>query len=245
MTRRKMVARSAAAVLAFGLVGGLAPNTNPATARTRTTARRVSVSFNPNPAWCKFSDTLPMTDMTEAQMMDEMMFYPRMKRNLTPATCQKVIADLAAAKQYGMQFPTAAAAVRGGFRMIAGYVKGQGAHYIGPNGISSTFDPKVPNFLLFDGNGPTAKLAGLMWLVNSGQMPPTEGYPGGNDHWHRHHIVCFVGGVIVAEDISDAQCNAMGGGNLDISDNWMLHAWIVPHMEYLPDVFRPHVPFLP
>ena len=200
--------------------------------------------FRANPAWCKFSDTLPMEDMTEQQMMDEMDFYPEMKHDLRPDTCRTVITDLVAAKAYGLQFPTAAKAIAGGFHMVAPYIPGQGAHYMGPNGFGPTFDPKVPNFLLFDGNGPNAKLAGLMWLVNSGQAPPKEGYPGGNDHWHRHGIVCMVGGLILGDGISDAACAAMGGVQIDISSLWMLHAWIVPGMEYLPDVFRPHVPML-
>ncbi len=239
---RTRFGQSAAVIVATtAIISGLASNGAEARVARRQIRRHAAVQ--PHANWCKFSDTLPMMDMSEMQMMDEMNFYPMMKHNLGANECAKVVSGLTAAKKYGMQFPTAADAIKGGFRLIAPYIPGQGAHYIGPLGINATFDPNTPNFLLFGGNGPTAPLVGLMWLVQSGQTPPA-GIPGGNDHWHRHNIVCMVGGVILAEDISDAACAAMNGGNIDISGLWMLHAWIVPGYEYLPDVFRPHVPFL-
>src|SRR5438132_11497108 len=95
-----------------------------------------------------------------------------------------------------------------GYHMIAPYAKGQGAHYMGPQGFGPTFDPKTPNFLLYGGNTPSAPLVGLMWLVQSGQQPPAIGLPGGNDHWHRHYNVCFNGTIIFAEEVTAAECQA-------------------------------------
>ena len=131
-----------------------------------------------------------------------------------------------------------------GFHMIVPYVHGMGAHYIGPDGIPTTVNPKRPNFLLYGGNGPDAPLVGLMWLVNSGQAPPAVGLPGGNDHWHRHSRLCMANSLVVGDGLTDQACSAMGGVNLDTSNLWMLHAWYVRGWTYRPDVFRPHHPML-
>ncbi len=241
--RKRNLATKVATIAAVTCIAATVANTGTASART-TQRVATHTPAQAHRAWCNFSDTLPMTDMSDQQMMDEMDFYPMMKHNLGAKECSKVVVDLVSAKRYGLQFRTAGAAIAAGYHMVAPYVPGQGAHYMGPQGFSSTFDPMIPNFLLFGGNGPNAPLVGLMWLVQSGQQPPTAGLPGGNDHWHRHGMVCMVNGIIMAENISDAACAAMGGVNIDISSLWMLHAWIVPGYEYLPDVFRPHVPFL-
>lgn len=192
--------------------------------------------------WCNADDPMPMDDMTEAQMMDEATFYPDMKGPLSRSDCRELTGHLRRAKRFAFQYPTAQDAVAAGFRMIVPYVPGMGAHYMDPARLG-VWDPDRPNFLLYGGNGSNAPLVGLMWIVNSGGAPP-QGFSGGNDHFHRHEKLCLVGGLIVAEGLSDAQCAAMGGANLDVSGLWMLHAWLVPGWEYRDDVFRPHHPDL-
>lgn len=194
--------------------------------------------------WCTANDPPPMTDMSDQQMMDEETFYPAMKGALSRSDCRALTRDLRAARRYARQFRTAAKATAGGFRMIVSYVHGMGAHYVGPAGITSSLDPTKPNFLLYGGNGSNAPLVGLMWLVNSGQAPPAEGLPGGNDHWHRHSVLCLANGMVVGDDLSAAACAARGGTNQDTSNLWMLHVWFVRGWEYTPDVFRPHHPNL-
>jgi hypothetical protein len=196
------------------------------------------------PWWCTADDPLPMTDMTMQMMMDEATFYPQPKGTLSHRDCAHLTQDLRAARAYAMQYPTAADAVAAGFTMLVPYVHGMGAHYLGPQGISTSFDPRRPNFLMYGGNGPNAPLVGVMWLVDSGSAPPPVGLPGGNDHWHRHMLLCMVHGIIVAEDLTNAACAAMGGVNLDTSHLWMNHGWIIPGWEYRPDVFRMHHPDL-
>ncbi len=207
-------------------------------------ATPVSASTSHRRWYCTANDPLPMTDMSEQQMMDEANFYPDMKGPISRSDCRQLTSDLRAAREYAMQFPTAGAAIAGGFHMIVPYVHGMGAHYIGPDGIPSTVNEKRPNFLLYGGNGPDAPLVGLMWLVNSGQAPPASGLPGGNDHWHRHPRLCLTGGLVVGDGLTDQACSAVGGLNLDTSNLWMLHAWYVPGWTYRPDVFRPHHPML-
>lgn len=231
MLRRKVVVALVSVIVIAGTVAASMPGAD--------AARRASR----NRRWCQSYDTLPMTDMLPAQMMDEANFYPAPKGQLSASDCTQVVADLVLAKRYALQFPTAADAMAAGFRMVAPYVRGQGAHYAGPQGVFAPFDPTTPNLLLYGGNGPTAPLVGLSWLVNSGQTPPA-GMPGGNDHWHRHRNVCMRGGIIIAEEVTAKTCGTFGGAIIDISNLWLLHAWIVPGYEYPPDIFRPHAPFL-
>jgi hypothetical protein len=192
--------------------------------------------------WCDANDPLPPDHMTEQQAADEAQFYPEAKGQLSRRDCRRLSYGLVAARRYAMQYPTAADAYAAGFRMIVPFVDGMGAHYIGPDGITATADPRRPNFLLYGGNESDSPLVGLMWLVASGQAPPADGLPGGNDHWHRHMRLCLVRGLVVGEDLTNAQCRALGGFNLDTSNLWMLHAWVVPQWKYRPDVFRPHHP---
>ena len=141
-------------------------------------------------------------------------------------------------------YPTAAKAVAGGFRFLAPYVHGQGSHYLSASGITSTIDPTKPNLLLFGGNSPASRLVGMAWIVNTGQAPPVDGLPGGNDHWHRHQSLCLANGIVVGDGISETACAALGGTNLNTSNLWLLHAWFIPKWLYQPDVFRPHHPML-
>jgi hypothetical protein len=192
---------------------------------------------------CNPNDPLPMTDMSEQQMMDEETFYPEMKGTLSASDCRAVKTDLRASRRFARRYSTPAKAIAGGFRFIAPYVRGQGAHYLSSTGITSTIDPTKPNFLLFGGNSSNARLVGMGWIVNSGQAPPA-GLPGGNDHWHRHMSLCFANGIVVGDGISNAACSARGGANVDTSNLWLLHAWMIPGWLYKPDTFRPHHPML-
>lgn len=192
---------------------------------------------NHGPWWCTADDPMPMPHSD-----DDMEHYHDPKGPLSKADCRSLTADLREARRYALQFPTAADAVAAGFRMIVPYLEGMGAHYIGPSGFG-VWNATRPNFLLYGGNGGDAPLVGLMWIVRSAGMPP-EGFAGGNDHFHRHQALCMVNGLIVAEGLTDAQCAARGGFNVDMRALWLLHVWFVPGWQYKPDVFRAHHPEL-
>jgi hypothetical protein len=218
-------------------------------AATMTTVIGASISAPavgaaPRPWFCNANDPLPMDDMTEQQMMDEETFYPEMKGALSATDCLALRKDLRAARRFALQHSTPAKAVAGGFRFIAPYVRGQGAHYISSAGPTTTIDPTKPNLLLFGGNSANARLVGMGWIANSGQAPPAVGLPGGNDHWHRHMSLCFANGIVVGDGISNSACSARGGVNLDVSNLWLLHVWTISDWLYRPDVFRPHHPRL-
>ena len=97
--------------------------------------------------------------------------------------------------------------------------------------VDRTFDPAHPEMLLYDGSGPTAKIVGLSYYVTSGKTAPV-GFAGPNDPWHQHIGLCVNGsGVIGAEKLTPAQCAELGGHKADGSNEWMVHAWVVPGWE--------------
>jgi hypothetical protein len=124
------------------------------------------------------------------------------------------------------------------------YATGMGTHHRNPStGIlpaPGVFNPDEPTYLQYDGNGPDAKLAGMSWYVNSGSMPP-EGFPGDNDWWHVHPQLCLSGGLVVR----DGPCQPGDNGfTVDLSNYWMVHAWVLPDWAYKPDIFINHHPCL-
>jgi hypothetical protein len=82
--------------------------------------------------------------------------------------------------------------------------------------------------------------------VKTNDGNPPDGFAGDNDWWHQHAHTCLhrANHTYLGEGYSDAQCAAMGGINVDFSDYWMLHAWVLPQWELQADVFRNHHPCL-
>ena len=58
--------------------------------------------------------------------------------------------------------------------------------------IDDVFDPAEPEFLQYNGNGPTARAGGHVVLRAHRQtgLPP-EGFVGNNDWWHHHPTLCL------------------------------------------------------
>jgi hypothetical protein len=165
---------------------------------------------------------------------------------ITDAATRNLLAQqLDTARKAAMSFPTAADAVRGGYRMVTTYLPCIGAHYMNARYIYA-FDPAHPAMLLYDGNGPDAKIVGLSYyVVTPGRNDPPEGFAGPNDHWHRHIGLCVKGGVVIGpEKWTKAQCDAAGGVKVDGSHAWMVHAWVVPGWESAWGVFSGEHPEL-
>jgi hypothetical protein len=153
--------------------------------------------------------------------------YTQEKGPLDATNCLALNIHLNEAVKYASQFPTAGVAEANGWHHLAPFIAGQGTHHVNiERGITSDFDPRRPNLLMYDSNSDSGVLTGMVWAVVSGHMPP-EGFPGDNDHWHFHEKLCYVDGpFIVGDNISDAQCAARGGVNQDTSDIWLLHVWL-------------------
>ncbi len=131
------------------------------------------------------------------------------------------------------KYPTAADAEQAGWWKATPSLYGIGAHYIkGVSGLSVAvpFDLLNPNILLYDGEGPDAKFAGVSYVV-AGDV---EGYTGSYDFWHAHSSVCIgSGGITLTEEnspywYSEPECTASGGRVMPLAADKMIHVWIGP-----------------
>jgi 5'-nucleotidase len=99
--------------------------------------------------------------------------------SLGVSDCQAFSAQLDLARFFAHAHFNASDATADG-ATSSSYVAGSGAafHFTGP---TSTFDPTLPDTLLYDGTDPTAQVAGMEWNVVSDAAP--DGFVGGNDVW--------------------------------------------------------------
>ncbi len=161
---------------------------------------------------------------------------------LDNATRDQVAAQLVAARDFALRYPTVSDATKAGFIVAGGFAPGVGAHYVGIAGAASgVFDASKASTLIYDGTSPTSRIVGLMYLGGAAQAP--EGFAGPNDHWHRHSGVCtkFSAGKIEVpfpadSDVTKAMCDAQKGIFMNRT-TWMVHAWVVPGWESPSGVF--------
>jgi hypothetical protein len=169
------------------------------------------------------------------------------QHSLTHAQRDELETQMAEARTVVAKFPTVASAEAAGYKRSTPYVPCIGAHYTN-TGLAGAFNPAAPSELLYDGTTPDSKLVGLSYLVyNPGGQPPA-GFAGPNDHWHQHNAnggLCFKGATVVGgEEMTRAQCAAIGGRKGLLNDIWMLHAWVVPGFECSWGVFSGECPEL-
>lgn len=131
-------------------------------------------------------------------------------------------------------------ALAAGYQKAAAELPGIGAHYVRWDLVDRPFDPTQPSMLLYDESAVRPdRLAGFSYWVRSTDGPP-EGFAGDADHWHMHHGLCFVDGLLTNEDVSDpADC---AGDWLAGTDLWMGHAWVNPEVENPWGRFAPRNP---
>jgi hypothetical protein len=136
---------------------------------------------------------------------------------------------------WATRYATAADAMKDGWVKATRSLYGIGAHYVRTNivGLSSPFSLLQPNILLFDGEGPDAKFAGVSYIVGGNGAP--KGFAGPYDSWHSHTSVCFKGGTVVSLNetgssiwYSEPECIAAGGTVIPLASDEMLHLWIGP-----------------
>lgn len=145
-------------------------------------------------------------------------------------------AQLVAATEAAMKYPTVADAEREGLRRILGYAPGGGATYYDPEaagGDLSAFDPAKPAAWIYSGNRPKSVVVGTMYLVDSADLP--AGFVGSGDLWTQHSNVCVVtdseGAVDLPLKIDStvlaSECKAEKGVLYE-NTPWMLRVWQVP-----------------
>lgn len=188
--------------------------------------------------------------------------YPGIKKaQLSEKDCGQLSTSLEAALEYASQWRTVGDAHAAGFHHAGNYVPGWGSHLLALDGFDPTivaaedfdrddpsfpgspfdaaFDPERPTFLQYAGDEPDSELVGLTWYLRSEGGKPPEGFPGSNDMWHVHESLCIANDSfqVLLDNSSKEECEAASGINVKLGNYWMLHAWVVPGYEYVPDPF--------
>ena len=191
-------------------------------------------------------------------------YYGLTKGMLSWQDCIDVSEQFGDAIEWAMQWPTVADAEADGFHMAVDYVEGMGTHHVrlGDFSMDADFDPLdpefpdtrmdgvfdfgQPEFLMYASSAQDAELVGFAWYVKTDPENPPTGFPGDNDWWHVHQVLCFTNSSFqaVGEDITDEECHSRGGTNVHLDDYWMTHAWIIEPWLTEFDVFTNHHPCL-
>jgi hypothetical protein len=217
----------------------------------------------PVPWWCDPVEEIPVTQGPAVGSVDY--YAGTHKAPLTWDQCLALSRQIDSAKQYALQWPTAADATADGWRMATSFIPGMGTHHIrggltpamlndpsfdkdNPNldaaGLDDQFVPSRPEVLQYDGNGPTAKLVGFDYYVRTDTGQPPAGFEGNNDWWHIHPKICFrkTDAAMVGFNTSDASCASQNGINVNMANYYMLHVWVLDDMKFIPDVYAGMIP---
>jgi hypothetical protein len=166
---------------------------------------------------------------------------------LDPGAHAQLAMELVAARAAALKYPTVADATRAGFIPAGKFSPETGAHYINIGAtLHAGFDAANPGSLIYDGDSPTSRVIGAMYM--SSDAAPPVGFVGPNDHWHRHTNTCveFSGGKIIVpfaadSDVTQQQCTDVHGVFMKRTV-WMVHAWVVPGWESPLGVFSHNNP---
>ncbi|MGZ4683422.1 MAG: hypothetical protein ACXWCM_07270 [Acidimicrobiales bacterium] len=217
----------------------------------------------PVPWWCTSTEEIPVTSGPAVGSVD---YYAGTHKAPLPwDQCKTVSAQFDIAKAYALQWPTAGDAVAAGWRMATPYVPGMGTHHVrggitpqmlaDPSfdrnnpildaaGLDDVFDPAKPEVMQYDGNTSSAKLVGFDYYVRTSTGLPPAGFPGNNDWWHIHPKICFrlSDAVMVGFNTTDSNCTSQQGINVNMSNYYMLHVWVLDDMTFEPDVYAGMIP---
>ena len=217
----------------------------------------------PVPWWCTSTEEIPVTSGPAVGTVD---WYANVdKAPLAWDDCLTMSAQFDVAKKFAEQWPTEGAAESDGWNEVTPYVPGMGTHHVrggitpamlaDPSfnrqnpildsvGLDDNFEPTKPDVLQFDGNGPTAKLVGFDYYVRTNTGLPPTGFAGNIDWWHHHPWICHrkSDAQMIAFNVSDASCTSQNGVNVNLSNYYMLHVWVLDDMKFIPDVFAGQIP---
>lgn len=226
-------------------------------------AKQAETSGGPLPWWCNPTEEIPVTDGPASGSVD--WYAGTHKAPLSWADCKALSGYLDTALQYSKQWPTRGAAEAAGFREVTGYVPGMGTHHVkggitpamlnSPTfdrlnpildnaGLDDEFEPSRPEVMQYAGTGASARLVGFDYYVRTSTGQPPAGFVGNNDWWHHHPWICHrkTDAAMIAFNVSDASCTSMNGTNVNLSNYYMLHVWVVEDMTFEPDVYAGMMP---
>ncbi|MBX3286480.1 MAG: hypothetical protein KF703_14125 [Actinobacteria bacterium] len=215
------------------------------------------------PWWCTATEEIPVTDGPAAGTVD--WYAGTHKGDLAWDDCEAMSAQFDVAKAYALQWPTRGQAEADGWKEMTSYISGMGTHHLrggitpamlaSPTfdrqnpildgvGLDDVFDPAHPEVLQFDGAGANAQLVGFDYYVRTSTGLPPEGFPGNNDWWHHHPWICFRNSdaAMIGFNQSDSWCTTRSGTNVNLSNYYMLHVWVLDDMIFEPDVFAGMMP---
>lgn len=111
-----------------------------------------------------------------------------------------------------------------GFRLVVRELPGMGAHFVRlSNARSATFDPTLPNMLLYKQNAGGWDLMAVGYILSKESFPqPPDYFPGA--HWHSHQMLCIFSSGLVGS-MPENECRTKGGFWVD-DTGWMLHVWL-------------------
>jgi len=217
----------------------------------------------PVPWWCTSTEEIPVTTGPAVGTID---WYAGTHKSPLPwDDCVAMSAMFDLAKNYAEQWKTEGAAESDGWKEVTPYVNGMGTHHVrggitpamlaDPSfdrqnpildsvGLDATFDPSRPEVLQFDGNSTSAKLVGFDYYVRTNTGRPPDGFAGNLDWWHHHPWICHrkTDAAMIAFNVSDSTCAAQNGVNVNMSNYYMLHVWVLDDMKFIPDVFAGMIP---
>lgn len=150
-----------------------------------------------------------------------------------PRDCSALEEELGQAREAALALPTGQDAVDAGYTRMTSYLPGIATHYLNFALVDDKLQVGRPELLLYDGDGPDARVVGVSYYVLSApETEPTQGFTGQNDHFHRHFGLCVKDAFIIGDSqTTKAECEAKGGITFDGLAGWMKHAWVVPGCE--------------
>ena len=217
----------------------------------------------PVPWWCTSTEEIPVTAGPAVGNVD---WYANVdKAPLSWGDCLTMSAQFDVSKKFSEKWPTRGVAEADGWREVTQYIPGMGTHHVrggitpamlnDPSfnrqnpildsiGLDDKFEPTKPDVLQFDGSGPSAKLVGFDHYVRTNTGLPPAGFAGNLDWWHHHPWICHrkTDAAMIAFNTSDANCASMNGVNVNLSNYYMLHVWVLDDMKFTPDVFAGQIP---
>ena len=123
-----------------------------------------------------------------------------------------------------------------GYVQVTQFIPQQGRHLVKASLLDTTFDPAVPEGLLYEPDSSTPggwRLGGALYDMPTSLNPLVpDGFAGTDDAWHYHDFLCFYpGGIVTLDD--QATCTARGG-SYQTKVGWLLHLWVYSLPPYGP-----------
>ncbi|MDP9237297.1 MAG: PQQ-dependent sugar dehydrogenase [Chloroflexota bacterium] len=119
------------------------------------------------------------------------------------------------------------AAIADGYVQVTQFISQQGRHMVKSSLEDTTFDPAVPEGLLYEPDSSTPggwRLGGAFYIMPITLNPLVpDGFPGTDDAWHYHDFLCFYPNGTVTVD-NQATCTSRGG-SYQTNVGWLLHLW--------------------